>query len=91
MTISVENNAQIQRFLWGMYHLFNAQMKVSESWDEAFLCGDNSERHAATALAASEFDMATSDKWLSWRLNKLKVKQKKYLFTLENKPAWNKN
>jgi len=44
------------------YHLFNAQIKVSESFDEGFLCGDSSDRQAATALAASELDMATSDR-----------------------------
>lgn len=53
------------------YHLFNAQIKVSESSDEGFLCGESSERQAATALAASELDMATSDRCPSWRLNKL--------------------
>lgn len=31
------------------YHLFNAQIKESESLDEGFLCGDSSERQAATA------------------------------------------
>lgn len=61
------------------YHLFNAQIKESESLDEGFLCGDSSERQAATALAASELDMATSDKCPSWRLNKLQVKQKQQL------------
>ena len=50
-------------------------MKESESLEEAFLCGDSSERQAAMALAASEFDMATSDRWLSCRLNILQVKQ----------------
>lgn len=48
--------------LLSSYHLFNAQIKLSESSDEAFLCGDSSERQAATALAASELDMATSDR-----------------------------
>lgn len=52
---------------------------MSESLDEGFLCGDSSERQAATALAASELDMATSDKCPSWRLNKLQVKQKQQL------------
>lgn len=48
-----------------LYHLFGAQKKAPESSDEAFLCGDNSERHAAIALAASELDMAISDRRLS--------------------------
>ena len=54
-------------------------MKVFESPEEAFLWGDNSERQAATAWAASEFDMATIDKWLSCRLSILQVEQKRPL------------
>lgn len=64
-------------------------MKVSESLEEAFLCGDSSDRQAATALAASEFDMATSDRWLSWRLSMLLAKAEYWAKFLRTSAAVN--